>query len=70
MWNTGYQPWLHKNSVAAIKTATLKKSNFWGAPQNVMSIGRSFHVILHSLSAQYILLYRLKYYQTGIAYSL
>jgi len=31
--NTGFPPWLHKNSVAAIKTATLKKSNFLGSPQ-------------------------------------
>jgi len=30
--NTGSLPWLHKNSIAAIKTAMLKKSNFWGSP--------------------------------------
>jgi hypothetical protein len=29
----GSLSWLHKNSVAAIKTATLKKSNFLGSPQ-------------------------------------
>ena len=40
--NTGYQPWLHKNSVAAIKTATLKKSNFLGAPQNLIFGGVFF----------------------------